>query len=421
MTKQRETDYLKVAILCLGGGIVYMLPYLRFSYYDAMIEGLRLTNTQLGTVMSFYGLFAVPSYFLGGIVADKIKAKHLLTFSFLATGLGGGYLATLPGYYAVLAIHGLWGISTGLTFWAAFNKSIRLSASSNNQSKIFGLVTGMKKIVAVIAASIGLWFFSRGSNDVVGFQHAVIAISSLYFATGLATIFCWKDRVVENEEKAGAFTVKDTIVVLKMPEIWLLCATLFGLYGCYRLSDFFTPFLSQGVGMGATLTGILGAAKNYCVAPLSGLLSGYMGDKIGRTKWSRIAVSICILSMLGFLVIPVTSQMLTLVNIVLFMLFIWCAWGIVFSLLDDAGIPDKYSGTAVGIVSCVGLLPEVITPYIGGYFMDTYPGIKGFHCIFIASAVFGVFSVIFYTLYKRRTEANKAMQEPSGMPAEQAA
>lgn len=37
--------WLVMACLCLSGGIIYLLPYLREVYYVPMLEALDLTNT----------------------------------------------------------------------------------------------------------------------------------------------------------------------------------------------------------------------------------------------------------------------------------------------------------------------------------------------------------------------------------------
>ena len=43
-------------------GIIYFIPYLRFFFYDQMLDGFHLTNLQLGTLGSIYGLVALFCY-----------------------------------------------------------------------------------------------------------------------------------------------------------------------------------------------------------------------------------------------------------------------------------------------------------------------------------------------------------------------
>jgi MFS family permease len=77
-----------IAVLCVGGGVIYGLPFLRQQFYLPLLQALRVNNTQLGVMSGVYGFAAMLSYFPGGWLADRISAKKLLTFSFIATGLG---------------------------------------------------------------------------------------------------------------------------------------------------------------------------------------------------------------------------------------------------------------------------------------------------------------------------------------------
>ena len=90
-----------------------------------MRDVLHLDNTQVGFLNSMFGLLALICYFPGGWLADRFSARKLLVVSLLATGLGGLYLATVPSYAELLALHAFWGVASILTFWAALIKATR--------------------------------------------------------------------------------------------------------------------------------------------------------------------------------------------------------------------------------------------------------------------------------------------------------
>ncbi len=133
----RRIKVFQLFILAGGAGAIYFLPYMRTSYYDVMIEGLQLTNTQLGQISSMYGLFTILCYFPGGWLADRVSTRGMLGFSFVATGLGGFYYATLPGYNMLLVLHVFFGITTTLTFWAALIKAARLCGPKEVQGRVY--------------------------------------------------------------------------------------------------------------------------------------------------------------------------------------------------------------------------------------------------------------------------------------------
>ena len=131
MAKEAKQGYRKnlgtILLLAFAGSIIYGLPYFRSYYYDTYQSMYDLTNTQMGLLGSAYGLLGVFSYVIGGVLADKIKAKKLLIFSMIATGLGGLLHLVVSDFYALAAIYGLWGVTSLLTFWPALMKIDRKS------------------------------------------------------------------------------------------------------------------------------------------------------------------------------------------------------------------------------------------------------------------------------------------------------
>ena len=61
----------KILLIAFAGSIIYGLPYFRQYYYDAYVEIYNLTNTQMGTLGSAYGLLGLVSYFIGGVLAQR--------------------------------------------------------------------------------------------------------------------------------------------------------------------------------------------------------------------------------------------------------------------------------------------------------------------------------------------------------------
>lgn len=76
----KQIKILQLFILSGGAGTIYFLPYMRSSYYDVMIEGLKLTNTQLGQISSMYGIFTILCYLPGGWLPDFTSLLILHVF-----------------------------------------------------------------------------------------------------------------------------------------------------------------------------------------------------------------------------------------------------------------------------------------------------------------------------------------------------
>ena len=98
-------------ILTISGSLIYALPYFRNYYYDAYVETYNLTNTQMGTLGSMFGVFGMISYLFGGIVADFISPKKLISVSLVLTGLAGFSHLFVSNYSMLLIIYLVWGLS----------------------------------------------------------------------------------------------------------------------------------------------------------------------------------------------------------------------------------------------------------------------------------------------------------------------
>ena len=71
-------------LLSAAVGLIYQLPYLRYSYYDAMLEAFGYSNAQLGNLMSAYGIGSVICYIIGGAVANWTCGLLVCRFSGLS-------------------------------------------------------------------------------------------------------------------------------------------------------------------------------------------------------------------------------------------------------------------------------------------------------------------------------------------------
>ena len=97
MTKKR-IKWLQLIALILAAEMNFFLPYLQSTFYLPLKEALGFSNTQLGLVAGVYGAVAMVMYALGGILADRISTRVLITFSLITGGISGFYFATYPSF-----------------------------------------------------------------------------------------------------------------------------------------------------------------------------------------------------------------------------------------------------------------------------------------------------------------------------------
>ena len=76
----------RLIIITIAGSLIYGLPYFRSYVYDAYLETYNLTNTQMGTFGSIFGVMGACSYLFGGVVADYVKPRKLMAISLVVSG-----------------------------------------------------------------------------------------------------------------------------------------------------------------------------------------------------------------------------------------------------------------------------------------------------------------------------------------------
>ena len=85
-------------------------------------------------------------------------------------------------------------------------------------------------------------------------------------------------------------------------------------------------------------------------------------------------------------------------------------YSLVWSMMEEGGIPIRVAGTAVGLVSTIGYLPEVFVPYCSGKILDSF-GEGGYRYMFIAIVVIIVIGIIMLTVWDRYVKNLKATQK----------
>src|SRR3546814_10459584 len=74
-----------------------MLPFVCARVFrTTCLEVFALSNFQLGSAFSVYGMVAMASYFFGGPLADRFAARTLIVLALVATASGGIVFATIP-------------------------------------------------------------------------------------------------------------------------------------------------------------------------------------------------------------------------------------------------------------------------------------------------------------------------------------
>lgn len=370
----------------------------------------------MGTFGSMFGIFGMISYLFGGVVADMVSTRKLMSVSLVLTGLGGLLHLLNPSYIMLLGIYALWGFTSLFAFWPSLLKSLREIANDNEQSKAYGFMDGGRGIVYAIdgVAIVSIFgYFSKVSSDLAGLNGVITYYSIVAIVLGVLLFILMKDskpsaETLESAPKQEKISVAQVLEVIKMPAVWILSSILCCTYVMNIAFYYFTPYATSNFGMAATAGAIVTIAAQY-VRPVASFGGGIIADKLGRSK--VMYVTFAMMAIGTFLMVIMNNMSSTLFIALCIMIYagMYGGYSLVFSMMEEGGVPIRVAGTAIGLVCTVGYLPEVIVPFCSGKILDTF-GDGGYRYMFIAIAIIMVVGIVMLTVWDRYVKKVKARQ-----------
>ncbi|MDQ7095144.1 MFS transporter [Desulfosporosinus sp. PR] len=387
--------WVRLAILCIGAGMIYQLPLLQMTYYKPLQAALKLTNEQLGFLTSTYGLVAMFCYFPGGWLADHVSSRKLLAISYVATGLGGFYLATYPSYQLTILLYGYWGVTAILTYWPALIKATRDLGDSSEQGRLFGFLEGGRGLASTFVGMAILFVFAKLGEGVLGLSWVINLYALMCVAAGILTWLLFEDlRLSETSESLWAGVIR----AIKMPVVWIIGVIIFCTYTMFAGQSYLTPYVTDIFGASVSLAALLGLVRTYALQTLGAPVGGIIVDKVGSATKIIVCGFIVMLISLGlFLLIPGKPNLLVLViiNMIVLGLIVYVMRGIYYATVDEVKIPSSFTGAAVGLASLIGFLPDAFIYPLFGRWMDSHAGIAGYKIIFTYLTVIGAIGLVF--------------------------
>jgi nitrate/nitrite transporter NarK len=394
---------------------MFGLPFHIARYFRAtVIEVFGLSNAQLGDLFAVYGVTAMLAYFPGGPLADRFPARKLMAFSLFATGVGGLYMATIPGSIGMAILYGYWGVTTILLFWAALIRATREWGGAFEQGRAFGILDGGRGLVAAGLASLAVivfgWFFPAEAELVTASARLAALQSVILFytaATLTAGLLCWVSIPDEEDPRGPSRTnaFEGIGEILRTRSVWAQAMIVVCAYCGYKGLDNYSLYAVQVLGM-SELDAARFTAATAWIRPIAAIAAGLVADRFNARG---VIGGLFIAMLISYGVLSGIAPSADLVNILYANIFIsyfavFGLRGVYFALLEEAQIPKGHTGTAVGLISVVGFLPEIFFGPISGRILDHSPGVAGHMNYFLLltgiSAVGVAFALILMSLLK---------------------
>lgn len=409
------SNFTKNAVLMIissGAVVVYLTYLIRYVFYEPVLQSLALTNEQLGVLYGLYGTTAMISYLPGGILADKIRVKYLATAGFALSAILTFWYSTLPSYEALKIIFLLFGICTTFIYWGIRYKGIRLVSDENTYSRNIGISYGIVGALGLIVNFISMWIFGLFEDSATGFNVVLMFYAGLNIIFAIASFILipkFKDEI--KHEKGKGFNLSELVESIKHPGVWLATLCMFFTYTVYTSLSYTVPFVQAVFGASVATAAIMGNIRTYGTSLFASPIIGALATKIKSPSKTVILCMIITAACLFAVVIApqkATYMILAVVLIMILSFFLNGAYGVASSILTETKVPAAIFGSASGILSVIGFLPDMFVSPIAGKWLDQY-GNQAYTYIFIAlgiSALLATLCAVLALIYKKKKLSN---------------
>lgn len=384
-----------IILISMGSSVVYTPMYLKNIFYDPLMQAIGCSNADLGMMVSMYGIAAVVCYLPSGIVADKFRMRTLATVGFVGTAALTFVYAALPSLVVCYIIFLGMGVTSILIWWGTRYKVIRLCCEENEYSQKIGISYSIYGLAGLVVGLVNTAIVASFADAVTGVRVMIVFLGAILLIMGVLSYILIPDFKGEISQNSGLFDLKDAVEAFKWPGVIWAALTMFFVYSVYQGATYTTPYMTQAFGADDTLVNVIGLIRTYGIGLLAGPVVGWLATKI---KSASKAMVICFLLsiglLIGFIIMPTTAGVAVVASmVVLFGFTTYGAFSIGSSPLSEIKMPMRIFGTATGLLSVIGFMPDMfIHAWYGSMIdakgLDAYPQIFG---IETALAVVGIF------------------------------
>lgn len=383
----RTRKVLYFILLAIGGGTIFKAMYLREVFYYPWNEFFGLNNTQSGLLMSWLGLVGIVSGAVAGIIVDRIPSpRGILSFAYLAMAALAFWQSLKPSYETMFLIVGLMSFVGNGLFLVSMAKMARLLAGRDQQGRFFGFLESGRGIAGTLLTAIAVAAVSANQSS-LGIEFILRMDASVYLALGLATWFLLPAGF-QHIADAPPKRVSDLIAMLRTWKLWVAALIVACTIFLYQGAAYLVPYLTDAYGMTESQAAIVGMIRAYFLAFLFSPIAGFLCDKVGSALTVMRALFVAAGTITAsFIVVPKNATFLVLlIGLVLILgALTFGLRGIMYAQVEEIGIPKEYTGTAMGLIICIGFSPEAYIHLAFGSLLDSQ-GLDAYPTMFATTA-----------------------------------
>ena len=414
LKKMSLKSWLQFFTCSLGAFAIFYVLFCRASFYDVFVTAMGVTDAQFGICYAVYGWIAVVGYLIGGFVADRVAPRWLMFISFLVTGACNFVLGLWPNYTVTLILYAIMGISTTITFWDAMLKCVRIFGKSiGEETRSFTWYQFARGLGEMFISTAIVLIFTRFADTVLGLRFVIWFYAALLVVFAIISLFVF-DSGKEDEEKKSKddrimtdeSVAKQTIRLLKDPDLWLVVAIAFGGYNIGSCIGSYLGDIAGIFGATAAAVAIMGT-MNAWLKPVGAVLANFITKKKGPTWILEACTWIYMIILVAFLLIPKEPG------------YLWVYVGILgveiiltgafrsqkYAQAREAGVSLQDTGNAYGIISTIIYSADAFMPTFIGIWLTNMGEVAAYNRLFYVLLASGALTLVASIIFRRRNKA----------------
>jgi nitrate/nitrite transporter NarK len=142
--------------------------------------------------------------------------------------------------------------------------------------------------------------------------------------------------------------------------------------------------------------------------PIGGISIGFIADRMSKELLLAWLIALASLSLLAIVYLPLAGSMAAIiVTVVVIGYLTYAIKGLYWALLDHCPVPRELTGLAIGLVSFIGYMPDVLLPLYDGWLSRQYERAAAFQIYFVSIAVCGFAGGGLCAAFYRRNKARR--------------
>ena len=347
--------------------------------------------TQIGYIVSIFGLSKATTNLIFGVISDKIGRKPVIIIGIILTGLGGALIAAASNYAHMLIGTALIGVGGGATF-----VGIMVSMTETLPHQI-GLAMGLFELAAYGGSSIGTYF---GGNLALerGLRYPFFVFILISALGAVSSFFILPEtKIKANDGKTPRKSLSNYLPYFR--KIMPLSLAGFSSKIMDSLIISFLPLylLERQI----SLEGVTVILSAFTLSwALLQPLTGHLSDKFGRKMITIIGL---FSSSITIIALTLTSNYLYLVFLALFLGFEAALFYTPLVAMVSDIAPPEVEGTLIGSYRFFRDMGYFIGPVILGKIADMY---KLDYSIYLTSVILLVAVIVLIFKLKETNQQN---------------